>query len=198
MMNNDVNWRSDEKHQAIVHAIRAGEMTQNIVTTALHKVEDTDLHIEEETASEHVIGDLRAILRDERTALSIQRATAEQARRVADRLRACHEALLASLCQPCCVLDCDAHVIRWNLALATWSGVPSENAVHRPVREIFGESSGRLILAGIAQLRASGSIGSHRIAGPLSVGGRTANAITLIPQERTPGFTESIIALIEG
>lgn len=197
MMNNDVNWRSDEKHQAIVHAIRGGEMTPNFVSNALHEVEDTNPHLVDETASEHVIGDLRASLRDERTALSIQRATAEQARRVADRLRTCHEALLASLCQPCCVLDCDAHVIRWNLALATWSGVPPENAVHRPVREIFGDSSGRLILTGIAQLRASGSIGSHRIAEPISVGGRMASAITLLPQERTPGFTESIIALIE-
>ena len=59
----------------------------------------------------------------ERLDLEVQRANADQARRMAECTRAAFDSLVRHSLQPCFALDENGLIVRWNAAMETWTGL---------------------------------------------------------------------------
>jgi hypothetical protein len=151
---------------------------------------------------EEEIARLQTELEQEQRINTIQRAIAEQARRVADCQTASLEALLEQTAQPCFALDTDGVITRWNPAMAFWTRqtVPSP----LPLAERTNSETAvtilracRLALAAITDPDDTQSCkGAFTLPGPLLFGDRQAAHLTLIPRFRIPGCVESFLLLV--
>jgi PAS domain-containing protein len=145
--------------------------------------------------------DLQERLELEKIAGAIQRASAEQARRVGDSLRTAYEALLIHLAQPCLLLDMEGRIARWNPALERWSGIPRDVALSRMLPDLIVPSAlAALTRAQLALITAESPEAEQRVL--LSehlelFPKRTAARLTLLPLHRIPGCLEAILLLIE-
>ncbi|HLK60456.1 MAG TPA: PAS domain-containing protein [Chthonomonadaceae bacterium] len=145
---------------------------------------------------------LREQLAQEQAAHALQRANAEQARRVADCLRACHTTLLHHLQQPCFQLDRDGNITHWNAALERWTGLASSQAIGKSLAACFPASlctlitdAMRLSLAAAETQESTTSVLTLR--GPLRLlPGRTAAELSLVPLYRVPGVIEAFVVLM--
>ena len=146
-----------------------------------------------------------ALLRDqlamEQSAHRLQRANAEQARRTAECLRACHATLLQHLQQPCFQLDRNGLFVYWNTALADATGISAAQALGHPLAACFPapaceriESALHLALAAETQPEA---VPVLTLQGPLPLSSvRNAAELSLIPLYHIPGVIGAFIALI--
>lgn len=140
----------------------------------------------------------------ERREYAIQRATADQARRVADCARAAVEAILRHTTQPCLAVDETGAIIRWNDAIASWTGVAAEFALNHNLSVIFStESAERIHSANVALREAEelpGGVdadpvfvlnGAHHLHNTLE-----AERVALLPLCRVPRVVEAVVILI--
>jgi PAS domain-containing protein len=146
---------------------------------------------------------LRQQLEQERRMHAIQRATAEQARRVADCLMVCQDTLLAHLTQPCFTLDCRGVILNWNSAMARWTARPTAIALGVPLVDLVGQETGeqleracRLAIAAIESTEGSQDTHVFSLPGPLRFAESEAARLTLIPHCRIPGCVESFLVLV--
>ncbi len=146
---------------------------------------------------------LREQLAEAHTLLSVQRANAEQARRVAECLRGFHDMLLEHLAQPCFALDQDGNVTGWTPRMAHWSGLAAEEVEGKPLSErVCAAVRGQLDRARRAAFRrrAADRYPSQPLTlpGPLTfLPDREVNRITLLPLCRIPGTMEALVVLLE-
>ena len=136
-----------------------------------------------------------------RQQIALQRAAAEQARRTADCLRDFQETLLATLTQPCCMVDSDLRVTRWNPAMADWTGLSAASVRNRPLHQIFLLSHADILTEAIQTVRKSGAKSEpakESISGetlPACVG-RSAADFDVLPLFRVPGCLEAFLILL--
>jgi PAS domain-containing protein len=139
-----------------------------------------------------------------RAELAVQRANAEQARRVADRARLTVEAVIRHTIQPCLALDDAGCVIRWNPAMAAWTGVDEASALARPLSALFATDASVKIEAASAALReaedAPGGVDADPVStveGPFATrNGVGAAKVSLLPLCRLPHVVEAVIVLV--
>jgi PAS domain-containing protein len=133
------------------------------------------------------------------------RAQAEQSRRVADCLRSFQGALLENLAQPCFALDREGRILRWNPAMAQWSGLTANAVVGKPLAEFlcpsFEKLVARALRAALSGRKPGGSEGTgqaFRYAIPLALlPGLEAARITFLPLCRISGYVEAVYVLVE-
>ncbi len=135
-------------------------------------------------------------------ALRVQRANAEQARRVADCLLTFHETLLDALAQPCFALDDQGRVTRWNPALAARSQKPAAQVLGQPLADVFAPPAHAEILRALQTVlnahAAHPAPAAFTIDGPQRLlNDLDAARLTFVPQYRIPGCFESLVVLIE-
>jgi len=174
------------------YSVPPPDAAQNLVTHALTQAAAAAA-LQEVTA-------LRQQLSEERTAHAVQRANAEQARRVAECQRAFAEALLEHLAHPCFGLDRDGCVTQWNPAMARWSGLAEVEVIGKSLTERICAP----LRAPLAQLTraAFGSraaaLTPRTLSGPLPfLPGLEAARLTVIPLSRIPGCVEAAMVLVE-
>jgi PAS domain-containing protein len=134
----------------------------------------------------------------------IQIATAEQARRAAECMRNSFDALLRNTTQPCFALDAVSTVIRWNGAMAHWTGVPERDALGRPLSSIFCAESAVQIEAVNLLFREAEERRSEVDADPLcELDGEftfrddlASARISLLPLCRIPQIVETVVVLV--
>jgi PAS domain-containing protein len=146
---------------------------------------------------------LRQQLEQERRLQAIQRATAEQARRVADCLEVCHDSLLTQINQPCFTLHQDGTIQYWNPAMARWTAQAAGVVQGTSLSRLVGEETGKQIerackLALTAIESSTGAQSAHvfSLPGPLLFGGVEATRLTLLPRFRVPGCVEAFLILV--
>ena len=146
---------------------------------------------------------LRQQLADERTAHAIQRATAEQARRVTRCTRSCLEAVLENLAQPYIVISSEGIVQQWSGTLEARTGIGAQHAVGKRWKELIGGEAQQKLEKGIravcnAAVNESGYAGGRDLRGHFALTPNcTFSEITLIPLHRIPSCVEAIILLVK-
>src|SRR5262249_19275275 len=133
----------------------------------------------------------------------IQRAAAEQSRRVADCLRAFQETLLETIAQPCFLMDIEGSITYRNPSMTRWMGIGAPQEQTLSLQELLpeeaGENAKKALRAVVRAVRKSGEKPStpFLLSGPLAFrNGQTAEVLTLLPQCRIPGCVEAILVLI--
>lgn len=146
---------------------------------------------------------LRQALEEERRLHAIQRAAAEQSRRVADCLTVFQDALLANMTQPCFILNATGSIHGWNPAMAHWTARSAAATQGRTLADWFGEETGaqleracRLAQAAIANAEGLECGHAFSLPGPYRFGDVTASRLTLIPRYRIPRFVEAFFVLV--
>lgn len=150
-------------------------------------------------------GEVRsAVAEAERLENAVQRATADQARRVAECTRAAFDSLVRHTLQPCIRLDDAGLVLRWNAAMTSWTGIAEEDALGQSISSIFGTAAAEAIEeAGVALREVAAEPGSpgadpvFTIEGAFALSsGCCAERISLLPLCRIPHVVEEIVILI--
>ena len=139
----------------------------------------------------------------ERMEFAVQRANADQARRVADCLHVAFDAFVNHVEQPCIALDSTCQITRWNPAMAVWSGIDEDAAIGQPLSAILTpESAARLDAANAALREAEETLGSPDgdpvfvLDGVFTVGeSKTARRVSLVPLCRIPRVVEKVVVL---
>lgn len=129
-------------------------------------------------------------------ALAIQRATAEQARRVAQQQRLFLDRLLTHLAQPCFVLDREARILFWNVAAEDWTRLSAAEATGSVLMELFcPQAQSRLKKAFHAVLTETDQE-AFALPGTLALlCGATAAQLTLLPLRRIADYVELVVVL---
>ncbi|MCS6775437.1 MAG: PAS domain-containing protein [Chloroherpetonaceae bacterium] len=182
--------------------IADGSMTEIVVPeqarTSGRRRRKTDL----EHADNSAQAALQQELQEARKQIAVQKAIAEQARRVSECQLAFQQALLEQIPQPCFVLDENGTILFWNPAMAAWSGHPG-SAVHSlPLTQIADPQSASMLLNAcrIARFALEHGEPSPRreaftLPQPLTLDGKLQAEITVIPRCRIPGHVESFVVL---
>ncbi len=181
-------------------------LTPNIMSTSSAPVEQNAavvVAIETETTdAERAL--LQAQLREARQAHAIQRASAEQSRRMGDCLRGFHDALLPLLNQPCMVIDREGCVSLWNDALAKWTAIAADAAIGRGLESLFPEEAAEALDAAlqVGCYAAETAPANQRMLTPVpgifSPSERLRGAsFALLPLRRVPGCLESCLVLFQ-
>ncbi len=145
-----------------------------------------------------------AVVNTERLDAAIQRANADQARRSARCTRATLDALVCHTLQPCIALDDSDRIVRWNAAMADWTGISEESALNSPLTAVFETATVEAIGAAGAALRDSeeepGGVGADPVfvlEGPFALAsGGAVGRVSLFPLCRIPHVIEEIVVLI--
>ncbi len=148
---------------------------------------------------------LQKQLAEGQTRLTLERANAEQARRVAECLRAFHQMLLDCIAQPCFTLDSEGIVVGWNPAMEHWSQLAHSEMVGQSLADRLDAATRTRLdqaLRTAFSRRKSRSnkpcSGALTVPGPLPfLQGSTLQQITLLPLYRIPGTVEAVIALLQ-
>jgi PAS domain-containing protein len=146
---------------------------------------------------------LRRALMEEKRAHAIQRASAEQNRRVMECLQAFHETLLQHLDCPNFSLDAAGCVVRWSPAMARWSGQEGLGALKKPLSEALCPELALPILEACQQTLMDSETSAEADSGLVRQGvlpgasGSHPALFTLIPLYRIPGCLEEILVLLE-
>lgn len=147
---------------------------------------------------------LRRHLQQQRAANTLQRANAEQARRVADCLRSFQENLIDCMAQPCFLINRDNQVTRWNPALACWSGASASWATGKVFSDIFCPETARWLQTATREAFAYAEIGPASANDPAFATesalpvfpGREGAQIALLPLFRIPSHVEAVLVLL--
>ncbi len=145
-----------------------------------------------------------AILEAEQLEYAVQRANADQARRVAGCVRAAFDALIRHTFHPCIALDADSRIVRWNTAMAEWTGVQEDAALGQPLETIFDAKAASAIEEASAALREAedepGGVDADpvfSVEGMFALNsGAAAGRISLLPLCRLPRIVEEVVILI--
>ena len=145
-----------------------------------------------------------AIAEAEQLEYAVQRANANQARRVADCVRAAFDALVRHTMHPCIALDTDGRIVRWNAAMTDWTGIAEEAALNQLLGTIFDDRAASAIEEASAALRDAENEPGGVDADPVFIvegvfalnGGASAGRISLLPLCRGPRVVEEIVILI--
>jgi len=140
----------------------------------------------------------------ERREFAVQRATADQARRVADCARAVVESMLRHTTQPCLALNEMGAIIRWNEAISNWTGVSASAALEHDLTVIFSAQSADEIQAANVALREAEELPGGVDEDPVFVlegqyflsTGIAAERVALLPLCRVPRVVEAVIVLV--
>lgn len=135
---------------------------------------------------------------------AIQRANADQARRVAECTRAAFDSLVRHTTQPCFALDEANQIVRWNAAMADWTGIPEGDALNSLLSTVFSDGSASEIEAAGTALREAEALPGGLDADPVFVVervfslrcGAVAERVSLLPLCRVPRVVEAIVVLI--
>lgn len=139
-----------------------------------------------------------------RTADTVQRANAEQARRFAECTLAAFDAMLRHMIQPYFALDEMGRVVRWNAAMTDWSGIAEDGAPDRALSTIFLPEAAAEIEASNLALREAEqmSIGVASDAvfvldGTFALNnGSRAVRVSLLPLCRQPHIVDTVLVLV--
>lgn len=158
---------------------------------------------EEQTTPQPEIECLREQLHTEKRLHTIQRATAEQARRVADCQIAFQEILIEQITQPCFVLNAEGILLRWNPAMARWTNCPASAVQSVPLAQIAGEETASQLVRACSLARAAVESANSAtktavfsLPEPFRFGDTEIGRVTLIPHCRIPGCVESYLILV--
>jgi PAS domain-containing protein len=141
----------------------------------------------------------------ERHEVAIQRATADQARRAAERARIAFDALVDHTTQPCFAIDDTGTFIRWNPPMARWTGVDPGLALGASLTSLFSTETASQLQAANTALREAEEMPGGVDADPVFVlegpfactNGATAVRVSLLPLCRLPRIVEAVIVLVE-
>lgn len=183
--------------------IADGSMTEIVVPeqarTSGRRRRKTDL----EHASNSTLTALQQELQEARKQIAIQKAVAEQARRVSECQIAFQRVLLEQILQPCFVLDENGTILSWNPAMEAWSGHPGSAVQSLPLMQIADPQSASMLLNAcrIARFALEHGEPSPRkeaftLPHPLILDRNLQAEITVIPRCRIPGHVESFVVLV--
>lgn len=156
------------------------------------------------TAARTVGGVRSAIAEAERLEYAVQRSNADQARRVAECTRAAFDALVRHTLHPCISLDEAGRIIRWNSAMAAWTGIAADAALYQPLATIFEAGTAAAIEEANTALREAeeepGGVDADPvfiIEGIFTLNNRgSAGRVALLPLCRVPRVVEEVVVLI--
>lgn len=138
----------------------------------------------------------------EQTLHTLQRAGAEQARRVLDCMRAFQKSLIHALVQPCLTLSQDGEVLVWNEALAHVTGISAATAEGQPLSTLVSpEANDRIAEATLSLL--SMTMGERPMPATFPLNGPfdftpqfRVSQITLLPLYHIPHVIEAFTLLL--
>ncbi|HLJ55048.1 MAG TPA: hypothetical protein VKT77_08395 [Chthonomonadaceae bacterium] len=140
----------------------------------------------------------------ERTDLAVQRANAEQARRVAEATRAALDSLVRHTLHPCLAVNESGGVVRWNGAIAAWTGIEEATALGLSVGDLFAPDAAGALLEACGAVREAELERSEPDADPVFVidgafalrSGATAARVALVPLCLIPHVVEEVLLLV--